>query len=87
MISLIFISEEPPTISVAWMNPLTPSVTSGVIVACGRVWMILLARWMALTILPLAKPGWIDTPVTVTSAPSAEKVSYSISPTRPPSKV
>ena len=43
--------------------------------------------WIAFTNLSLAKPGCIDTPLILTSALSAEKVSYSKSPILPPSKV
>ena len=40
-----------------------------------------------MTSLPLAAPGWTETPVNVTTALSAENVSTLISPVKPPSTV
>ena len=73
--SFTSISDDPPFMSVTWMNPSRPEVVSGVIVAWGRVWTIFAARCAALTSLPVARPGWMETPSTRITARSAENVS------------
>ena len=73
--------------STAWMKPSRSAVVSGVSSSLAAASPTMReARWIALTSLPVASPGWIDTPVTVTTAKSAEKVSNTISPASAPSK-
>ena len=71
----MFISAAEPLMPTTWMKPWRPAVVSGVRVTCGSVSTIFAARCVALTSLSLAQPGWIDTPLMLTLALSAENVS------------
>jgi hypothetical protein len=83
----MFTSAADPLIPTTCMKPWRPAVVSGVSVASGSAAMVFAARCVALTSLSLAQPGWMETPLMLTVAASAEKVSYTISPRCAPSSV
>jgi hypothetical protein len=67
----------PFKMNVGWIKPCIPSVCSGLSLS-GNFATIRAAIFSAFSILPLAKPGCADIPWMVTTAPSALKVSFSM---------
>ena len=59
--------------SVGWMKPSRPEVVSGVSRSDGRAARISPASRAALTSLPVAQPGWMSTPCTVSVTASARE--------------